>query len=156
MDEIERRKKIIARFETKYVPEPMSGCYIWIAGLNKGGYGKFKMSQPRQTKAAYKVAYELFIGPVPPGLQLDHKCRVRCCVNPYHLEPVTNKENLARGINANRIKEYCPYGHPYAGDNVYRRFNKGCWARFCRTCERIRNLRYYHERRGQSEARWIR
>jgi hypothetical protein len=99
------------RFWSKVTPEPNSGCWIWIASLGTSGYGQFSVEN-RPLKA-YRVAYEALVGPVPDGLELDHLCRVRCCVNPAHLEPVTHAENMRRGDSFQRNKTHCPKGHPY-------------------------------------------
>ena len=87
------------------MPEPMSGCWLWLGGLHKG-YGCFQ-SVSGKTIAAYKWAYEFFVGEVPIGLELDHKCRNKTCVNPQHLEPVTHAENMYRVR-----KTHCSRGHP--------------------------------------------
>ncbi len=73
-------------------------------------------------------------GPIPPGLLLDHLCRVTCCVNPDHLEPVTCKVNLNRGIHRNVGKTHCPRRHEYSAENT-RISNKG--SRICRECDRL-------------------
>ena len=105
-------------------------CWIWTAMTAKNGYGKFRLSKPvRRMALAHRVAYELEVGPIPEGLQLDHLCRNRSCVRPDHLEPVTIGENLRRGKNSNREKVACPRGHPYD----YIRPSDG--ARMCRTCK---------------------
>jgi hypothetical protein len=120
----------------KCEPEPNSGCWLWTAGLNGEGYGAINVAG--QIRPAHRVAYELFRGPIPEGLTLDHLCRVRCCVNPDHLEPVTRKENTLRGIGASAVharKTHCKHGHAFTPDNVYvRRGN----TRDCRTCHRAR------------------
>lgn len=85
------------RFWSFVSPEPNSGCWLWTGGDYVGeGYGCF--SEGGKAKRAHKWAYERYVGPVPAGLVLDHKCRVRCCANPAHLEPVTHKENARRGL----------------------------------------------------------
>jgi hypothetical protein len=91
---------------------------------------------------AHRWSYEYHVGPIPDGLQLDHLCRVRRCVNPWHLEPVTNRVNSQRGkagaVNAARqeAKEFCPYGHPYSPENTYQRPDRN--GRDCRRCMRAR------------------
>lgn len=71
-----------------------SDCWLWTGYVAAGGYGEFHLAG--RTRKAHRVAYELLVGPVPEGLDLDHLCRVRRCVNPEHLEPVTRQENLRR------------------------------------------------------------
>jgi hypothetical protein len=66
------------------------GCWLWTASTDQGGYGKYRRMQ------AHRYAYELFIGDIPPGLEMDHLCRMRECVNPFHVEPVTHAENMRR------------------------------------------------------------
>lgn len=88
--------------------------------------------------AAHRLAYEELRGPIPSGLELDHKCRVRGCVNPWHLEPVTTAENIRRGIGRpaeNARKAVCLRGHPLSGDNLYRS-PSGLGGRRCRSCRR--------------------
>lgn len=73
-----------------------SGCWIWTGALTTNGYGQVRWGD--RTLRAYRLVYELLVGPIPDGLQLDHLCRNRRCVNPAHLEPVTQWENWARGM----------------------------------------------------------
>jgi hypothetical protein len=94
-------------------------------------------------QGAHRVAYELFKGPIPAGMDLDHLCRVRCCCNPDHLEPVTRKENLRRGLNGQ--KTACYKGHPYTPENTYYRANTG--KKQCRLCAREMDRKRKHIRR---------
>jgi hypothetical protein len=75
------------------------GCWNWTGALSRNGYGRFG-PQAGLTVGAHRFAYELLVGPIPEGLDLDHLCRNRRCVNPAHLEPVGRSENLARGATA--------------------------------------------------------
>jgi hypothetical protein len=129
----------IARLESKYTPEPNSGCWLWTASADQKGYGFFWLNG--KLRRAHAAAYELLVGQIPLGLELDHLCSVRCCVNPDHLEPVTHRENIKRGRTGeaiaarNREKTHCPKGHPYSGDNLYAWRGK----RLCKTCRNAGN-----------------
>jgi len=76
-------------------PEPMSGCWLWVRVVGKQGYGRLTVDGRRT--AAHRASYEAFVGPIPPALVIDHLCATACCVNPDHLEAVTNAENIRRG-----------------------------------------------------------
>src|SRR5690606_36639950 len=117
-------------------------CWEWAAARTRDGYGRFRW--PDRTQSAHRAAYEDLIGEIPPGLQLDHLCRNRACVNTYHLEPVTGCVNRRRGIDCQRDR--CPVGHPYSDENLIIR--KG--RRSCRACGRAASLRYYHRHKGVS------
>lgn len=97
-----------------YAPH-LGPCWLWLASRDVNGYGQF-MAKTRHVPAkAYRWAYEATVGPVPAGLQLDHLCRVRLCVNPSHLEPVTGEENMRRQFAA---VTHCPQGHAYTPENT--------------------------------------
>lgn len=127
------------RFE-KYVSPGPNGCMEWTGGLNGVGYGQFYAGRSSLSQTgkvyAHRWAYERVKGPIPDGMFLDHLCRNRRCVNPSHLEPVSPRENVIRGISPaaqHSKKTHCPKGHPYLGENL--RITNG--ARFCRECARI-------------------
>ena len=106
-------------------------CWEWKGMPKSGGYHQIKVGG--RNLMAHRVVYELLVGPIPEGLQLDHLCRNRWCVRPDHLEPVTPKENKRRGITVNETKTHCPRGHAYNEENTYR-FPDG--SRRCRACRR--------------------
>ncbi len=140
----------LERFHAKWMPEPNTGCWLWLGALTAGGYGCFYVDKHYRS-TAHRVSYELFVGPIPAGLQIDHLCRVRGCVNPDHLEPVTCRENLMRGpttLNAlNVAKTHCPKGHPLSGGNL--KTNRH-GHRDCGECRRVlRRRRYLKERRQE-------
>ncbi len=83
------------RYQDLILPEPNTGCWLWIGSTNTRGYGRIYVNG--KTRPAHRLCYELLRGSIPPGLHLDHLCRVPCCVNPAHLEPVTCAENIRRG-----------------------------------------------------------
>lgn len=112
-------------------------CWIWTGHVSGNGYGRFRKHHESPSEAAHRLTYELEIGPVPESLDLDHLCRVRACVRPSHLEPVTRAENLARGSTEHwgwaRNKNRCVNGHEFTEANTYRRKDRPN-RRECRTC----------------------
>ena len=103
-------------------------CWLWTRSVNSSGYGQSFINGER--RVVHRIAYELLVGPIPAGLQLDHLCRVRTCVNPAHLEPVTQHQNMARGLWA--MRTHCPSGHAYDDTNT----NRYRGRRYCRACHR--------------------
>lgn len=118
-------------------------CWLWMGARNQKGYGLY--SAPN-TAAAHRVAYELLVGPIPEGLVLDHLCRNVRCVNPDHLEPVTIRENTARGLPP-RAATHCKRGHELTPENTRWRSDRP--TRECLTC---RNVRRREERRRKKLA----
>lgn len=118
--------KYIQRFWLKVNKTP-NGCWEWT-GAKSDGYGYAWFSPKRLL--AHRVSYELTKGKIPEGLVLDHLCRNRGCVNPEHLEPVTNVENVLRGFGAgaiNAVKNHCKRGHLFTEENSYKvKDGKGC------------------------------
>lgn len=91
-------QRAVDRLMEGCVPEPNSGCWLWIGSL-RGGAGGVRYGQlgfGGRNDYAHRVAYRLFVGPIPDGLEIDHKCGVSLCCNPDHLEPVSTAENLRR------------------------------------------------------------
>lgn len=121
------------RFWAKVRVIPCGGCWEWQGHLAGGGYGGF--SDGRNVYA-HRWAYEHLIAPIPDGLQIDHLCRNRACVNPAHLEPVTQTENQMRGLKGSLVT-HCPQGHPYDEENTRWRKDRPN-GRGCITCDRVR------------------
>ncbi len=122
------------RFQDK-VAVSTGGCWEWSGCVTSDGYGLIGVRKGGHSTSlkAHRVAYELYIGPIPDGLQIDHLCRNRRCVNPQHLEPVTCRENVLRGEGLAAkaaLKTHCKRGHLFDEANTYRRGR----ARYCRAC----------------------
>lgn len=134
-------RPVAERFFEKIAPKNENGCIEWTAGTNGVGYGIIHLGRDGGFKKVYahRWHYEYMKGPIPEGLHLDHLCRNTLCVNPEHLEPVTVRENLIRGVGfsgVNARKTHCIRGHELTGDNLYVYPNGG---RYCRACERHRD-----------------
>lgn len=115
-----------------------SGCWIWLGCIESYGYGRVsaRHNGKAEHRYAHRVFYLRFKGEIKPPLLIDHLCRVRCCVNPDHLELVTNRDNILRGIGLTAInarKTHCMRGHVLDGDNLYITPRKG---RVCKICQR--------------------
>lgn len=120
----------------------MDGCWIWTGARRVRNYGSVQYGERsnRKSALAHKYVYELLVGPVPEGLELDHTCREQRCVNPDHLEPVTHLVNSRRAL----AKTHCKHGHPLSGDNLYVWHDK----RACRRCAIDRATAWNKKRDG--------
>lgn len=121
----------VTRFWPKVDRRDTEECWLWTSTANNKGYGAFYING--QMRLAHRFAYELLIGPIPEGLELDHLCRTPLCVNPSHLEPVTHAENMRRGAEARGRQTHCKRGHDLSLAYVSK---KG--VRFCRLCRIVR------------------
>lgn len=143
-----------------------NGCWHWRPPLDRHGYGHANWERVKQ--AAHRVVYKILVGPIPPGLQLDHTCHDpnmcvppcihRRCVNPAHLEPVTPAENLRRSGARRAVSEKfavprdCPQGHPMTGDNLHVATTKDGHRNYkCKTCNRDAQRRWKAKRAAQSQ-----
>lgn len=129
------------RIASKIKINEVTGCWEWQAYTDPYGYGRITMSTHQVACHAHRIVYALLAAAIPEGLTLDHKCRVRHCVNPAHLEPVTNKVNVMRGFGVGAInsrKTHCIHGHEFDAMNTMHIPSNG--QRTCRECIRIRQL----------------
>lgn len=124
-------------------------CWIWTGYISPKGYGYHG-----KHLSAHRAFYEALIGPIPKGLVLDHLCRFRACVNPLHLDPVTQKENIRRGESGKlsgirqKAKTNCRQGHPYSGFNLY---NSPDGTRGCKIC-RTKRMNEHAKRKRLLDA----
>ena len=136
-------KNELLTFQKRIELDILTGCWIWKGGEKHSFYGYFKIKG--KSKRAHRVSYEHWNGKIPEGLEIDHLCRVRRCVNPQHLEAVTHLENMRRAImskgNQYTDKTHCKRGHEFNEKNTNYSNNK----RNCRVCHKIR-CRGYRER----------
>ncbi|HXH88256.1 MAG TPA: HNH endonuclease signature motif containing protein [Gaiellaceae bacterium] len=134
---VDRSPEAIDRFLSRVNRED-GPCWEWMGARHPRGYGSLRVNG--KGARAHRYSYELLVGDVPEGLVIDHLCRNTSCVNPAHLEAVTQRENVLRGegLAAQQVKRtHCPRGHEYdeANTRVYGR------RRFCRACDRLRERR---------------
>jgi len=120
-------------------------CVEWEGYRNSDGYGRCRYKG--KVRNAHSAAYEEVNGPVPEGLELDHLCRNRGCVNPDHLEAVTHAENMKRGANTGKRVPYCKHGHEFTNENTY--IYPATGKRACRECRRRTSLAAYY--RGKND-----
>jgi hypothetical protein len=116
-------------------------CWEWQKALTPDGYAVWHTPDGRG-RQGHRLVYELLEAPITDGLELDHLCRNRRCVNPAHMEPVTHEVNTAR---AKAAREHCLRGHLWTPENTLRRANG---TRQCRACNKIRRARQHQERRA--------
>jgi hypothetical protein len=127
-----------------------NGCSVWLGATYGKGMGQYgRIGAFGIPKPVHVLSYEMFVGPIPPGFEIDHKCKNRFCWNPNHLEPVTHKENILRGESLsaqNRRKTECKRGHPFSGENLIIRPDG---SRYCRECMRRGLRERYWRKRAQ-------
>lgn len=154
--------------ETQFWPyvEKQDACWLWRGPRMRNGYGAVYIKK-HLDMAAHRFAYELLVGVIPEGLDLDHLCRVRSCVNPTHVEPVTHAENVKRGDSGRHRwccapGDVCPQGHELTGENGYiyigkagRRYikchqcDKARYEGACAQCGVFYKDLYTHNKRGR-------
>jgi hypothetical protein len=153
---IEPILRFMVKFDLGAIPthNPSLGpCWEWNAGKNHQGYAKFREGgRGSKTVPGHCFAYEYFIGKVPEGLQLDHQCDNKSCVNPWHLKPATGADNVFRAPSRNRSKTHCANGHEYNDINtlVIPGTLTGRSSRRCRICNRLRMRNKYRQTVGKS------
>lgn len=131
MTDVQVRNTILARS----IPEPNTGCWLWLGYVGKNGYAADGSNK------AHRTSFLAFGGTIPDGMELDHKCRVRSCVNPRHLRAVTHTENMRGRVPPNTRKKSCAKGHAFTLENTYQIGGKSN-RRACRRCVLDRARKY--------------
>lgn len=147
-------KTAMQRFEEKFIPEPMSGCWLWTGSLNNKGYGQFRINYPpKKLWLAHRWLYTQLMGEIPTGLVLRHSCDTPACVNPDHLETGTNSDNvqdmLKRGRGPYANYTHCKWGHEFTEENTLQRISRP-GGRECRACAKVRIARFKEKHAEQS------
>lgn len=133
------KRTLRERFESK-VSRTETGCWEWTGARSPQGYGMINVKRNDGRwipTTAHRVAYELHVAAIPPGLELDHLCRNRGCVNPEHLEAVTHRVNDLRGTAPTAVsfrENRCLNGHPFTPENTITRRDRPN-SRSCRRCK---------------------
>lgn len=126
---METRQEMLARFEANYIPEPNTGCWLWLGEVVDYGYGRFWYNNKKHN--ASRFSYKIFKGEIVAGLETDHLCCTPCCVNPNHLELVSRAENMRRRGRATIFCRRCR-----------EKLSQGKTQKFCKVCHNERNQQY--------------
>lgn len=145
------REHLLARFWAKV--NKTDTCWLWTGSVNARGYGRVRRGPaPGKVIPAHRYAYMAVVGPIPPGLVIDHLCRVKRCVNPTHLEAVPDRVNVARGVGptaVNARKTHCKRGHEFTPENTGRTPIGG---RYCVQCSCEHGARWRSENAERNRA----
>lgn len=131
------------------VVDHVTGCWNWTANKNQKGYGRVAIDG--RLHSAHRVSFEIFNGPLIDGLEVDHVCENRGCINPAHLQQITHASNVRKGNRWNIERPtHCPRGHPFTAPNLGHD-HRG-W-RYCKACASRRHKRRKEEMRNETQIR---
>ena len=137
--------RIRTKLISTIIVDDKTDCWLW-QGANSLGYGQLQFNG--SVVGAHRVSWTIFIGPIPDGLSVLHKCDIKNCINPHHLFIGTNVDNsldaMAKGICGNQVRTHCKHGHEFTPDNTATYITQSGKRRRCKTCDRAR----YIERRS--------
>lgn len=141
----------MAKLLRRYIPVTESGCWIWTGYTTQHGYAQMQdySGEKRRKLYIHRLSYLHFKGPIPPRFTIDHLCRVRCCINPDHLEAVSIGENVLRGDSESgkhKRQTHCKNGHPLVPGNLAYLATRPR-ARICLICKRNTGARYHAKKR---------
>lgn len=131
--EMPQKRRALARLAERTIPEPNTGCLLWIGSVNRYGYARFYLGK---VTTGHRAAWTLLRGSIPTDKVIDHICRVRSCVNVEHMRLVTAAQNTIENSNSrsalNKAKTHCFRGHALSGKNL----GRGKKGRYCITCDK--------------------
>lgn len=147
-------EKVEKRFKSKLLISPDTACIVYQGADRNNGYKGFYVTRTRQV-LAHRLAYTLFVGPLTPGMVINHKCGNHACCAPDHLEEVTQYENSEKGDSWKR-KTHCVNGHEFTPENTYWRINAGGYrVQRCVACSGIKNPGAYGHQRGRPKKKGV-
>lgn len=131
----------LKRFHDRYIPEPNSGCWLWIGGISTTGYGAFHNGN--KTESAHRFSWKIHKGEIVKEEMVLHKCDTRACVNPYHLflgdHGINMRDCVSKGRHPKKKSSFCKRGHALVADNLYtRHISPTFTARYCKACYKVR------------------
>jgi len=128
----------VVRLHSRIKRDPETGCWLWTGPIPVGSKGYARLRVDGKRWLAHRFSYHIHVGPIPHGMTIDHLCRVRHCINPRHMEPVSTRTNVLRGVGTSAVnarKTHCVHGHPFDEENTkWVKHRPG--RRECRTCQR--------------------
>lgn len=137
-------ESIVDKFDRHWIPEPNSGCWLWLGASNENGYGL--ITRGKRTVKAHRFSYERANGPIATKLEIDHLCRNKCCVNPAHLEAVTH------GENRRRVPRDLEFACSSCGSQIVRKHNRHAGEMRCLRCIYLKSQGNY-ERKNPDRSR---